>query len=127
MLLIYIALGGAAGALARFGLAGWVHSWAGETFPWGTLMVNLVGSLLLGLVFRFLEGIAATAELRGLLTIGFLGAFTTFSTFSFETVSILQDGEWGRAAAYAIGSVFLGLVGVFAGFYLAAALLRHGG
>lgn len=127
MLLVWIAIGGAAGALARYGLAGWVHDLAGAAFPWGTLAVNALGSFLLGLIVRYLEAIAATPELRGALAIGFLGAFTTFSTFSYETIGLLQGGDWGRAAAYAVASLFLGLAGVVAGFALAALALRAGG
>ena len=127
MLLLFIAAGGALGALARYGLAGWVHGWAGASFPWGTLVVNALGSLALGVAIRVLEGTAATAGTRAFVAVGFLGAFTTFSTFSYEAVALLQGGEWLRATTYALGSLLSGVIGVIMGFALAAAILRHGG
>ena len=86
MMLLWIAFGGALGAVARYGLGGWVHSWMGMRFPWGTLVVNLAGSLLIGFLIRGLEGSAVAPEMRAVLTIGLLGAFTTFSAYTFETV-----------------------------------------
>lgn len=120
MLLVYIALGGAAGAVLRYGVGGWIHGWAGPGFPWGTFVVNVSGSFLIGLSFRWLESTAASPETRALVTIGLLGAFTTFSTYSYETVALLRDGEWGRGAAYALGSLVLGLLAVGAGLWTAS-------
>ena len=74
-MLLYVAAGGAVGALARYGLSGWVHRYAGAGFPWGTLAVNLIGCFLIGLSMRWLEATSASAELRTLVTIGLLGAF----------------------------------------------------
>ncbi|HEX7117602.1 MAG TPA: fluoride efflux transporter CrcB [Longimicrobiales bacterium] len=127
MLLIAIAAGGAFGALARFGLVAWVHGWAGAAFPWGTLAVNATGSLCLGLAARLFEGVAAPAEVRAFVVVGLLGAFTTFSTFSYEAVSLIQGGAWARAAAYAFGSLLVGAAGVAIGLALAAWILRQGG
>lgn len=121
--LLSVAVGGALGAVARYGLSGWVHTWAEESFPWGTLTVNVVGSFLLGAAFLYLDRGGFPAELRHFATIGLLGAFTTFSTFTFETVTLLQDGEWGRAGAYVVLSVALGVVAVLLGFLAAEALL----
>lgn len=118
---VLIAVAGALGALARFGLAGWVQARTGA-FPWGTLVVNVTGSFLLGLVFRTLESMAATAELRQAITIGFLGSFTTFSAFSFETVALAQTGAWGKAVAYAGGSILLGVLAAVAGMAVAGAI-----
>lgn len=126
MTLLFVALGGALGATARWGLGGWVHAWAGAALPWGTLAVNLLGSFLLGFSFRYLEAVAVSPNLRILVTVGFLGAFTTFSTFSYETVALLQEGAWLRGAAYAGGSVVLGLAGVVAGLTLAGFALQRG-
>ena len=126
-LLLWIACAGALGALARYGLSGWVQDLYPGTFPWGTLAVNVLGCFLLGFAFRVLQLSALPPALRGAVTIGFLGAFTTFSTFSFETVELIQDGRWGRAAAYAGGSVALGLVALLAGLWLASSLQRTGG
>ena len=123
----YVALGGALGALARYGISGWVYDRLGENFPWGTLVVNLVGCLALGLVIRWLQVSAVAPEVRPFLTIGVLGAFTTFSTFSYETVALLQEGQWLRAGLYMGGSVVLGLIAMVAGMALATAFARAGG
>ena len=127
MTLAYVALGGALGALARYGISGWVYDRMGENFPWGTLVVNLVGCLALGLVIRWLQVSAVAPEVRPFLTIGVLGAFTTFSTFSYETVALLQEGQWLRAGLYMGGSVVLGLIAMVAGMALATAFARAGG
>lgn len=127
MTLAYVALGGALGALARYGISGWVYDRMGESFPWGTLVVNLVGCLALGLVIRWLQVSAVSPEVRPFLTIGVLGAFTTFSTFSYETVALLQEGQWLRAGLYMGGSVVLGLIAMVAGVALATAFARAGG
>lgn len=118
---LLIAAGGALGALARYGLSGWVQARAGGFFPWGTLVVNVLGSFLLGFLFRYLEATALPAEWRQAATIGLLGAFTTFSTFSLETVALAQDGDWARASLYLAGSVVLGLAAVAVG--IGAAIL----
>lgn len=123
---VYVALGGAVGAAARYGITGWVHRWAPATFPWGTLAVNVTGSLLLGLAYRYLEATTVSPETRQFVTIGLLGAFTTFSTFSYEAMALLQDGEWPRALAYVLGSVLVGLAAVFVGFRAATAVLELG-
>ena len=86
--------------------------------------MNVVGCLALGFVLRVMHVSTATIELRTFLSIGFLGAFTTFSTFSYEAVLLLQDGEWARASAYLIGSVLAGLAAVIAGFWLASVTLQ---
>lgn len=124
LLYIYIAIGGAAGALARYGLGGWIQDRAGFGFPWGTLVVNVLGCLLIGFALRYLEAVRITAEVRGLVTVGILGAFTTFSTFSYETVALLEDGAWGRALAYSLGSVALGIVAVYLGISVSRLLLH---
>lgn len=123
LVLLYIALGGALGAVARYGLGSWIQSWAGHGFPWGTFVINAIGSFLIGLSLRYLEGIAAAPELRALMSVGILGAFTTFSTFTYETIMLLQEGAWPRAAAYALGSLLLGLAAVTSGLSLGAQLL----
>lgn len=121
---LYIALGGAVGSVARYGIGGWVQLRAGFSFPWGTLIVNILGSLLIGFSIRYVEGVSVTPEVRALLTVGLLGAFTTFSTFSYETVVLLQRGEWSRAGAYAAGSLALGVGAVYAGAAVAGYLLQ---
>ena len=119
MNLLLIAAAGAMGALARYGATGWVQARTGA-FPWGTLAVNVLGSFLLGVAFRTLESMAASAETRQAITIGFLGSFTTFSAFSFETLALIQTGAWGRAAAYAVGSILLGVLAAAAGMAVGA-------
>lgn len=123
MTVLYIALGGAAGAVARYGLGGWIQARAGSSFPLGTLVVNVVGSLLLGFVLHYLEAVRLAPELRASITIGLLGAFTTFSTFSYETVEMLGVGAWGKAGAYALGSLLLGVGAVIVGNAASAWLL----
>lgn len=127
MLYAYLALGGVLGTLARYIIGGWVYAWAGAAFPWGTLAINLTGSFLLGLAMRGAELSSLSPELRGMLTVGFCGAFTTFSTFTFETMSLMQEGAWVRALLYAFGSLGLGLMSIALGFSAATLLLRPGG
>ena len=118
-MIVFVAVGGALGAMARYGVGGWVHGWTSSTFPWGTVVVNAAGSFLLGFSMRYLELVVAPPELRAGLTVGFLGAFTTFSTYSYETVALLQEGAWGRAATYALGSLVIGVLFVLAGIAVA--------
>ncbi len=127
MTLAYVALGGALGALARYGISGWVYERMGETFPWGTVVVNVLGCLALGAVVRWLQVSAVSPEVRPFLTIGLLGAFTTFSTFSYETVALLQEGQWLRAGLYVGGSVALGLIAMVAGMAVVTTVVRAGG
>jgi CrcB protein len=127
MLLLALAVGGVLGTLARFALGGWVQAQAGSPFPWGTLAVNALGSVVLGFVMRWSETAAVSPELRGLLTVGFCGAFTTFSTLAYETATMIQQGEWARAALYTFGSLAVGLAAVFAGISAAALTVRPGG
>ena len=124
MTLLYIALGGAAGTVARYAVGGWVHERVGFGFPWGTLVVNVLGSLLIGFALRYLEATRFTPDVRALITVGILGAFTTFSTYSYETVALLEDGEWWRAGSYAVGSLLLGLAAVYAGLTMAGHVLH---
>jgi CrcB protein len=121
--LVLIAAGGALGALARYGLSGWVQARAGF-FPWGTLVVNVLGSFVLGFAIRYLETAVLPPEWRQGVTIGLLGAFTTFSTFSYEAVALAQDGDWGRAVTYVLASVAVGLAAVVAGLGVAEITVR---
>ncbi|HEX6308558.1 MAG TPA: fluoride efflux transporter CrcB [Longimicrobiales bacterium] len=127
MVWLYIAVGGSVGAVARYGLSGWVQERAGFGFPWGTLIVNVTGSLLIGFAVRYLDAVRVTSDVRALLTIGLLGAFTTFSTYSYETVALLEDGAWGRAGLYTLGSVILGLAAVYLGIGAAGFVLHARG
>ena len=119
----YLALGGLAGTFARYALQGWAQPSSG-TFPAGTLVVNLAGALLLGFLMRYLLATGLVGpEARAGLTIGFCGAFTTMSTFSYETVALLTDGEYWRATLYAAGSVGGSLAAIVAGMGIANRLL----
>jgi len=122
--LVYVALGGAVGALARYGLGGWVQARAGLSFPLGTLVVNVLGCVLIGFGIRYMEAARFPPETRALLAIGVLGAFTTFSTFSYETLALMEDGAWFRAGLYVVGSVVLGLTGAWVGAMLSAHLVH---
>ncbi len=124
MTLLVVAGGGAVGALVRYLVSGWVQSAGGGFFPWGTFTVNVAGSFLLGFSMVWLQTTVASPETRALVTIGFLGSFTTFSTFSYEAVAMLRDGEFWRAGGYLAGSVTLGLLGVLLGM-AAASTLTH--
>jgi fluoride exporter len=112
-----VAAGGAIGSVARLLLGAAIQQRSGTTFPVGTLFINLTGSLLLGFIIRVvLETPSVTPTVRALLTTGFCGGYTTFSTFSYETSVLLEEGSYGRAALYIIASVGLALAGTFAGF-----------
>ncbi|WP_296805570.1 fluoride efflux transporter CrcB [Thiocapsa sp.] len=121
--LIAIAAGGALGSLARYGMSSAVYAWLGRGFPWGTLAVNLLGSFLMGLLFVLLiERLSWAPEWRGAILIGFLGAFTTFSTFSIETLNLLEDGAVLAAFLNMVGSVWLCVLLCWAGIMLGRSL-----
>ncbi len=104
--LLAIAGGGALGALLRFWVANGVHNLVGRDFPYGTLAVNVVGSLLMGFLFVvFLDRMTVSAELRAGLLIGLLGAFTTFSTFSIETLNLFEQADYLKGAVNIVLSV----------------------
>ena len=123
----WVALGGAAGSVSRYLLSAAIQERVGPGFPLGTLAINITGSLLLGFLWRYAIGTQATPELRALLTTGFCGGYTTFSTFSYETAVLIEGGEWRRATLYVVLSVVVALAGTFAGFELARQLLAARG
>jgi CrcB protein len=123
-LLLAIAAGGALGSVARYGVA-LLAQRAHASFPYGTLVVNVAGSLLLGVLVRSFASHSSGPTVTQLaLTIGLCGGFTTFSTFSLDTLRLLQSGEHGRAAAYVAASVGLSVTAVWLGFLLAARTAR---
>ena len=117
-----IALGGALGTVARYWLGGVAQRYS-DAFPYGTLTINVTGSLILGFLARYLTQTPASPELRAALTIGFCGGFTTFSTFSYEAARLMEDGSTSRAITYMAASVLLSLAAMFAGFAIARAVL----
>lgn len=124
-MITYIALGGVVGTLARWYLQGWIQTRSGlADFPIGTLVINLAGSLILGFVIRLATGSTViTPQVRAGLTIGFCGGFTTMSTFAFESVRLLGDGEYWWALLYMGGTIAGCLAAVLIGTLLAEQLL----
>ena len=116
---LLVAAGGATGAVARYLVGGWVASRCGAGFPWGTLLVNVTGSFLLGLAATLTLERFGHPGVRLLVGVGFLGAYTTFSTFSYETVQLLAEGSLFRAALNVGVSVGVGLVAVWLGMVVA--------
>jgi len=123
MTLVVVGLGGAAGALSRYLAIGWVQALAGTAFPWGTLAVNVAGSFALGFVLVVLQSAVPSPDLRDLIAVGFLGSFTTFSTFSYEALAQLRRGAWLEAASYTLGSVVICVLACAVGAALAGALV----
>jgi CrcB protein len=121
----WIAIGSALGGMARYWCSGMAARLIGETFPWDTLIVNVVGSFIIGF-FATVTGpdgrIFADTLTRQAVMIGFCGGYTTFSSFSLQTLNLLQDGEWGLAGANIAFSVIACLVAVWAGYALAATI-----
>src|ERR1043166_9729985 len=119
-----VAIGGALGCVSRYYLTAFLQQRAGPSFPRRTSLINITGSLLLGFIMRYaLQSGAVSAETRMLLTSGFCGGYTTFSTYSYETAMMLDDREYGRAALYVGSSVVLALAGTLLGFAAANRLL----
>ena len=116
MKLLIIALGGAIGSISRYGMQTIVYSYYPFTFPLGTFIVNIVGSILIGSFYALAErGNILTPEWRLFLTTGFCGGFTTFSTFAYENMNLMRTGEFLYSGLYISGSVFLGIAGVYLG------------
>ncbi len=117
--LAFIAAGGATGALMRYWLSNGIYALLGRGFPYGTLTVNVVGSLSMGFIYVFMiERMDVSVEWRAGLMIGLLGAFTTFSTFSIETLNLLESGEQLKAAMNILLSVTLCILGCWLGMVI---------
>ena len=118
--LLLIAIFGAAGTLARYGLQGLVQARADSAFPYGRLLINLTGCFFLGIIGQFtMNRIVLPPDWRLAITLGFFGGYTTFSSFGWETAKMLEDGEWLRATTYVVASVVAGLALSVAGIRLA--------
>lgn len=124
-LILYIVVGGVLGTLARWYLQGWIQTTThAGSFPLGTLLVNISGSLVLGFVAKLGTGSTLISpEVRGGLTVGLCGAFTTMSTFSYESVQLLADGDYARAGLYMAGTIVGCLAAVLLGSIAAGRLL----
>jgi fluoride exporter len=118
-----VAFGGALGSMLRYLVAGWLQPQWWPGFPFGIFVVNITGGLAMGLI----TGLAAlklhlTPEMRAFLTTGILGGYTTFSTFSLDSVMLMERGAYGQAIAYVVGSVFLSILALFCGLWLMRAV-----
>ena len=121
-LYFFIALGSALGGVSRFAISGLVARHWGETFPWGTLLINVLGSFVIGFFATLTEPggrIFVSGSSRQFVMTGILGGFTTFSSFSLQTLALARDGEWILSAGNAVGTMVLCLVAVWLGHLLA--------
>ena len=121
---LWVGLGGFLGANARYWLGGWIQARWGESFPWGTFVINVSGSFILGLFLTLLAekyAFPRAQALRLTIAVGFVGAYTTFSTFEFETLELMQAGALLRALGNAFGSLAAGFVAVYLGVLLGKA------
>jgi CrcB protein len=129
MAYLWVAIGGALGSMARYGCGGWVARLTGGVFPYGTLVVNTSGALVIG-VFAAMslpEGrFLVPPSTRLFVMTGICGGYTTFSTFSLETLNLMRDGEWSRALGNIVGSVVLSLFAVWLGYFAALKLNTRG-
>jgi len=122
---LWVAIGGALGSTARYWLSGLVASACGETFPWGTLIINILGSLVIGFFYTFTgpDGrVIAPSDIRVFVMVGICGGFTTFSSFSLQTLNLARDGDFLRAGMNIVLSVVLCLLFVWLGHMLAVSL-----
>jgi len=118
----WVGIGGFAGAVARYLLGGWIAARLGTTFPYGTFVINITGSFILGVVMGTLEGHLLSPVVRLAGAIGFIGAYTTFSTWTYETMRLLEDGSRQLAMANVFGSLLVGMAAVIGGMAAGRAL-----
>lgn len=117
-LLLLVGAGGFAGSIARYALSRTVESQLLSSFPWGTFAVNIIGCFVIGLIYGFAVKNLMSPEWRLLLATGFCGGFTTFSSFSYETMTLLQDGQLWYVGWYVGGSVIVGLIAVITALWI---------
>ena len=120
--MLWVGLGGFLGANARYLLGLWVAGRFGTTFPYGTFVINVTGSFIIGLIMGLLDAHVLAPAVRLSLAIGFVGAYTTFSTFTYETLRLIENGSLLLAAANVVGSVIVGMLAVVAGVVAGRAL-----
>jgi fluoride exporter len=122
---LWIAIGGALGSMARYGCSSVAAQWVGETFPWGTMFINILGSLIIGF-FATLTGpdgrVLVAPDIRQFVLVGICGGYTTFSSFSLKTLNLVRDGDVLAAGGNIVGSVALCLIAVWLGHIAAAAI-----
>jgi CrcB protein len=121
--IIFLLTGGALGSLSRYLVSGMVHKAVSGTFPWGTLLVNTSGSFIIGICWGLFEMRDISPQTRMFIFIGFLGGYTTFSTYALESMNLLRDGDVGMATLNILLNNLLALVFVFAGYFLSKGLL----
>lgn len=122
--ILFIALGGSLGAIARYIFSNIVYQHINDIFPWGTLVINLTGSFFIGVFFELFDKAILPTEMRSFITIGFLGAYTTFSTYSLETFNLLREGEISLASLNILGSNILSIILVVFGIYSSRILIK---
>ena len=120
---LFVAAGGAVGAVLRYVVSGWSQRMFPATFPWGTLIVNLSGSLVIGLLWGTFESVVVSPNIRLFVLIGLLGSFTTFSTFSLESLNLVRDGEYALLCWNVSLSVILGIGLAFTGYVSARSII----
>jgi CrcB protein len=123
--LLWVGLGGAVGAITRYAFGLWIAERLGTSFPSGTMVINVTGSLLIGLILTLLtDKVVADPAWRLLLVVGFLGGYTTFSSYAFEAMTLVSSGEWILALAYVLGSNVVGLLAAVLGAMVAQLIWR---
>jgi len=121
--ILFIAVGGALGSILRYFMSGFFYKYSDGVFPWGTLMVNLIGSFTIGFLWAVFENLVVSINLRSFILVGFLGAFTTFSTFTLENFTLIRESEIKLAVLNVTLSNILGICLVFIGYFLAKGIL----
>jgi CrcB protein len=121
---LLIALGGSLGSVARYGVSTLVYTIAGEGFPFGTLVVNITGSFLIGFVAELIDATLVPSAWRSMASIGFIGGYTTFSTYTFETLTLVREGEVRLATLNVVGNNVLGLLLAAFGIYACRILVK---
>jgi len=122
--ILLLLAGGAIGTVSRYAVSGLTHKYVDGTFPYGTLMVNILGSLIIGLLWGIWETANISSNMRTFIFIGILGGFTTFSTYSLETLNLFREGEVKMAVLNILANNVFGILMVFAGFFAARSLVN---